>query len=64
MLHLNNNDPFSLSNKIKSKEDIYINLIQNFIDQINLKINKQLNNINEEQIVLNKYSNSKLNQNI
>ena len=59
MLHLNNNDPFSLSNKIKSKEDIYINLIQNFIDQINLKINKQLNNINEEQIVLNKYSNSK-----
>ena len=59
MLHLNNNDPFSLSNKIKSKEDIYINLIQNFIEQINLKINKQLNNINEEQIVLNKYSNSK-----
>ena len=56
MLKLNNNDPFSLSNKIKSKEDNYINLIQNFIEQINLKIKEQINNINENKTVLDKYS--------
>ncbi len=60
LLKLNNNDPFSLSNKIKSKEDNYINLIQNFIEQINLKIKEQINNINENQTVLDKYSYSKL----
>ena len=60
ILNLDSNDPFSLSEKIQTEEKKYINLTQNFIDQINLKISEQLINIKEDQIIHNKYSNSKL----